>query len=645
MKTKQTLEQGFQSTLSGFNELQNKFLVDVLKEYSKGIQSSITTNAGNITKQSLDVQQGHAFEAHHAGSYNIEAAGKGANNHRATTNTGLHNDTVTDLRLNSPDGSTDYQAKSYKDGKSSAKAFDHDRYQDVGKLVPEDQLPAAQAAAERQAQRNSQTRPDISEKYKKTARTLDDKIYSNDRPEISSIPITRRGKGSAEELVTQTKSDGKGPEYSDKERVRAEFNNMQYANAAKAGALAGASMTAASELIGILQSDRSLTQEQCLLAAERVVVGTLKGSGNAILVTGIQHIGQSLVDTASHTALKTAGHQLTKGNVAAAATNIIVDLSQNIYRFSRGEIDSLEFASSTISTSVSAVGNATAYGIGSTTTASFLGQWVASEISSKVFLGTTLGALGPIAFGAVFSIGFSAALSAYVDHFSSKGKQLAINDIQNAMSQLNNGSINLSQYAGMVGTMSEFKFSWHDMVPLSGGISVLSEYSTRKNQLMNLQKTIALRLANLPDDERQLMYQINARYQQQIQVIEQEYQHMRNEITHQAGERYNALNNALNEHLESNYLMFIPIKKNFEDECATLNNIHYQQQIQQYRIEFYRQELERIQQIALESNFLNDEDAQQVRRTMLATINTRLSDILPEETSWDKAYKFLVSVN
>lgn len=259
-----------------------------------------------------------------------------------------------------PDGSKDYQLKFYKDAESSAKAINHGDYQDVGKIVPEEQLADAQATARKEAARNTETRPEVSENYKKTAETLDDSIHSDDRPDIKSKPLKRRGEGSSEELVNETKKEGKGPEYAEKDRVRAEFNRMQYANAAKSGAICGASLSAASELLGILRSDEPLSMDQCCEAAERIVLSSLKGAGNAVLVTGIQHLGQNLIDSASHTALKNAGGHLIKGNVASAVANIAVSLGQNIYKFSRGEIDSLEFGGSMISTTVTVVGGSMA---------------------------------------------------------------------------------------------------------------------------------------------------------------------------------------------------------------------------------------------------------------------------------------------
>jgi hypothetical protein len=389
-----------------------------------------------------------------------------------------------------------------------------------------------------------------------------------------------------------------------------------------------------------MSSDEPLTKEQCMRAAEQVVLGAVKGAGNAVLVTGIQHVGQSLLDSAEHALLKAGGRQLVKGNVAAAAASIAVTIGQNLYQFSQGEIDSLEFAGSTISSAVSVVGGAMAYSAG-TATAAFLGQWVAAEVASTAVLGTTLGALGPIALGVAFSIAFSFALSAYVGHFGQRGNKIAMADIQGAMAEFNDGKINLSQYAGAVGTMSEFKFEWKDMLPFAGSITVFSEYRARKGQLMAIQKDLASRMVNLPEEERQLLAQIDAAYQQQLVQIEQEYQRMRTEIKLQAGERYALLSSEIDAHLELHYLMFTPVRRRQASERADLAAATGAQQAEQRRIQSYHQELQRLSQI-LDQAGLDAADAQQIRQSMLAAISVRLSSVLPEKTSWDQAYEFLV---
>ena len=84
---------------------------------------------------------------------------------------------------------------------------------------------------------------------------------------------------------------GKAPEYADKDRVRAEFNRMQYANAAKAGAICGASIGAASSYSASCAATEPLTIEQCCRSSRTYRAEFPKGAGNAMLVTGIQHLG------------------------------------------------------------------------------------------------------------------------------------------------------------------------------------------------------------------------------------------------------------------------------------------------------------------------------------------------------------------
>ena len=281
-----------------------------------------------------------------------------------------------------------------------------------------------------------------------------------------------------------------------------------------------------------------------------------------------------------------------------------------------------------------------AYSAG-TATATFLGQWVASEIASTALFGTTLGALGPIALGAVFSIGFSFAVSAYVGHFAGQGRKLAMEDMQAAMSQLTNGSINLSQYAGLVGTMSEFKFEWKDMLPFSGSISVFSEYRARKGQLIAVQKQIEKQIASLPSQEAGALYQLKASYQQKILQIEEDYERQRQEITRQAGERYQMLSKDLSAHLELQFLMFTPIKNTLLGDRKALQAASNEQQLEQARMDSYREELKTLQQ-SLEAAAFEGGDTDKIARTMLATIDVRLTDVLPEQTSWDQAYEFFV---
>lgn len=105
----ESLNFGFSTATGGFNQLQGDALNKAFTDYKNGIMNSVTSKSGDLTIQSLDVQQGFTAEAHHVGSFNIEAAAKGQLNHNATLDVGQINDPVADIRVNTPSGSHDYQ--------------------------------------------------------------------------------------------------------------------------------------------------------------------------------------------------------------------------------------------------------------------------------------------------------------------------------------------------------------------------------------------------------------------------------------------------------------------------------------------------------------------------------------------------------
>ncbi len=307
-KGKEAFDQGFAQGVGAWNQMQGDALNLALDAYSQGIKDSISNGSGGFTSQSIDVQQGFVAEAHHVGSFNVEASAKGLNNHRATRNSGVHNDPVADAVVTTPDGAkTTHQIKFYKDGQKTAAALSPERYDTVdSKIVPSDQVLDVKTSASKQAARNQDTRTGVSKSNQHTADTATDKLASKDG-KVSSTGLKRKGDGSAEKLTKRTKKNNEGPEYGEKARVRTEFNSMQYRNAAKGGAIAGAASEGVSILIDILRSDKPMTMDDCLDAAKRLVASSAKGAGNALLITGIQHAGQAMVDAAKNQGTKIVG--------------------------------------------------------------------------------------------------------------------------------------------------------------------------------------------------------------------------------------------------------------------------------------------------------------------------------------------------
>ncbi|WP_312410255.1 hypothetical protein [Pseudescherichia sp.] len=641
-KAKDAVDSGIAQFQGAWNQLQGDALNTALAEYGKGIQKSISVKGGGFTNQSIDVQQGFAAEAHHAGSFNIEAAAKGKNNHRATRDVGTHNDPVSDIHVITPDGVTKHQVKFYKDGQKTAAELSPEKYDGIGKIVPQDQVDAVKSSASKQAKRNQETRPSVAKSNQDTADNAKGSLSSSDG-EVSSTGLNRKGEGSAEELVKEAKANENGPEYKEKGRVRSEFNAMQYRNAAKAGAIGGAVSESAGILLEVLRSDEPLTMDQCMEAAQRVVISSVKGAGNALLITSIQHAGQAMLDAATQQASKTIaqslGKQLIKGNVAAAVAQITTQLAQNLYKFSTGEIDNLQFASSTIGGVVQVVGGSLAFSLGAGAGA-YLGAIVPAAISGYAIGGTTLGALGVMASGAVFAIGFALAAGAYVNHFSLKGINIAHDELKSAMELLNGGQIDLSTYVGQVSKMSELHFSLSDILPFSGAISIISEYGARKAQLQAVQSNLRSQLSDLPNQEREVMKELLRQYESAITDIERRYHEARNNITRQAFDQFGAMSRDLNQHLELQYLLYASVRKDYVAQSELMDVELRKQQNDRIRAQSFAIELSELRD-KLQSSCESDKSEQSIKNIMQEAIFYRMEMLIQRNTGWDQACEFL----
>lgn len=644
----------------GFNQLQGDALNKAFADYKTGIMNSVTAKSGNLTNQSLDVQQGFTAEAHHVGSFNIEAAAKGQLNHSATLDVGKVNDPVADIRVTTPDGSHDYQVKFYKDGDSSAAALSPKKYDTVGKVVPKDQVDSVKEAATKRAAKAEGNRPDVANSNKDTAQKATDRISSDDKQNIQSTPLNRKGEGSAEELAKQAKQKGEGSDYKETARVRAEFNAMQYRNAAKSGALSGAAFAAAGELYSILSSTEPMTRARCMEAAQSIVLSSLKGASRAAAVTGVQHLGQMMADAAAQAASRSAvnaagsaaakagasslsrsiGQQLSKGNVAAATVAVTVSLGENLYKFCNGEIDSIEFASFSIGSTIQIVGTTCATALAAPASA-FLGQFIASSVSSITVMGTTLGALGPIALGAVFAIGLSLAVGSLVGHFENEGSILAIKDIAAAAARLESGHITLIDYAASVGTLSENTFSWTDCIPFAGAISVLAEYSTRRGQLASIQADIRHRFEQLDAAERRQMEEMMEQFNYQIHAMDLQYEQARRDIVTQAAGRFEQIRASLDKHLELNYLLFTPVLRQYQDDACLITSQQHREEQAKLRIQSYQQELEHLNTM-VDQALSNSPEDQQLKLHLSGALKRQMDMILPAATGFDQAYEFLL---
>jgi hypothetical protein len=623
--------------IGNINQAQTAVLDEALKAYGETLKQTITKKCGEITNQTLAVQQGFLAEGHHAASFNINAASKGVDNVHASMDSISAIDPVVDIRITESNGTfTDAQVKYYKDGSASAKAISEQKYNGVGKVVPKDQLSNAQSEAGKQAARNQQTRPEVSKNYQNTADKVDDSIRSSTNPNIKSDSIARKGEGGTEDLTKKIKS-GEKVEYGKKAEVQSELQSVQYGNALKAGSIAGLVSSSASELIRVMRSDKPLTREECEEVAINIVLGTASGATKALLATGLQHAGKHLAENASKEILKSAGKTLLKGNVAANVALMAAELGKGLFQYGQGDIDGVEFAENMTSAGLNIAAGAAGYAAG-VAMAPVVGTMITTSVSSVAVAGTTLGALGPVGLGIAVSIASTMAVSAYCGHFSTKGMKIAHQDFKRDMELLNAGEINLAVYTGRLSTMSELKFSWSDILPLSGAFSVWGEYKARKGQLQAIQSEMHQRVHKLDAAEANAMYQVQADYMQKFAEIELQYKEMVSGINQQVDDKLGQFDRDLDAYLQLKFAISQSSGVELFRELTNKKNALQTIEREKSQITFYRKELNELT-VQLSESISKDD--QEFRSTMVAVIKSRIDDILPKITPYDKAFNFM----
>jgi len=193
---------------------------------------------------------------------------------------------------------------------------------------------------------------------------------------------------------------------------------------------------------------------------------------------------------------------------------------------------------------------------------------------------------------------------------------------------------------GKVGKMSELTFSWSDILPFSGAISVVSEYSSRKNQLRTVQSSILDQLDALPEQEREMMQELANQYSKAIADIDRQYEEARASITKQAFDQFDSMSKDLNQHLEMQYLMFAPLRKNYIKHSALMDIELRKQQENEDRSRAFALELEAIQE-KLEGLAISNQTDITIKQVVQETILTRMEVLIPNKTGWDQACEFL----
>lgn len=504
------------SAIGDINERQQLRLDHELAEYGRLIADTVKNNS-----QDTAVLQGLVAEAHHTGSYNVEAAVQGDLEHNARL--ARPGDKTTDVITEGVGGNAvrGSQLKFYRTPEETASSLAKTRYaeSDVDKVVPKDQLEDVVRTSKKRAAENRANNPELSENYEHTARSATDHVSHPDKPGAKSVAITR----TESEKITERARRGERLEHPDSSQKMAQLQKLQYANAAKAGAISGAVCSTASEVIRLLQRRDKLSQKDLEQALCNVLIGTAKGAGNALLTTGVQHAGRAMSKKA---VVATVGKSLAKGNVATLVTSIATQFGKDVYRMANGEIDAIEMAESTINGACQGVAGAMGYGAGSAAFG-YVVSMVGTKAASASALGLSMGMLGPVVAGVVGSALAAMAAGAYIENSLQRGAKVAVKDLEASFDALQCGKLDLVGYAGEVSKMSELRFRWDDLLPLRGTFAVLGEYKVRKRQIEAMDSQVERARADISKQERKMMRRMRKQYEKEVTRIEAHFSSQR----------------------------------------------------------------------------------------------------------------------
>lgn len=96
----------------------------------------------------------------------------------------------------------------------------------------------------------------------------------------------------------------------------------------------------------------------------------------------------------------------------------------------------------------------------------------------------------------------------------------------------------------------------------------------------------------------------------------------------------------LNDHLEMQYLMFTPVRKNYIEHSEMMDVERRKQEEKNERSQAFAAELEVLQE-KLNTIDISDQTGRALKKEMQKTILDRMELIIPDKTGWDQACEFL----
>jgi hypothetical protein len=431
-------------------------LEQAIQDYNDSVNAAARNTDGSLSSRPADKLKGNVFEAHQKGSYNIEAAAQGkADQTKASMGGDTKSDgtpisktnETTDIVIETKDNpwsktrEKPYQAKS---GDTAEKELQNPKYNEVGKVGPEDQVGTDKAQ-------------------------IKDKVGSKD---IKSDPIN------SDELDSLTSdAQNQTAEYSSEKakQKKRQLNRLNLIDAAKTGALVGGISSAIGEIIDILKNGKELTQEQFIASVKNVLGGATDG---AIRGTAIVFATQ-LFDVSANSL----------GAIPVmAGANVVVDLAKDLFRFANGKLDADELLTNTVTNSMQSLGSFTGSYLGGQAATALISAVTGADMAAVgAGIGVPFGPLGIVIGSVVGGVIIGGAVNLVIKDSKKDGYekfQIALDNAKRGVAL--DPSRQVFVFANAMSRLEEQQFSFKSLIPGHNFISDMTEYNLKKKAMQNM---------------------------------------------------------------------------------------------------------------------------------------------------------------
>lgn len=303
-----------------------------------------------------------------------------------------------------------------------------------------------------------------------------------------------------------------------------ELNSVNLENTLKVGATTGFVLTTIQEIIGVIKNSKKFSEEEFVASIKRVLCGTAENTIRA----GAIHESVRLLS-------KMLNRQVSANSFEAipamTVATVAVDFAKDLYKcFVDKTIDTDDLLCNSVDNVFkSATGLCGAHVTGQIAgkfSSHFFMQEVCLHTSARTIaatgasIGSTLGPLGTVVGSVVGGIIFGLGANAIIGTAKKDARKAFTDCIADINSHIElSGREKLYYFADSMGSLSDFRLSFKNLLPCYNLISDLSEYNMRKKAIKAVTEQLENNLGTIDYEKTKILQEIKRQHQERIDAL------------------------------------------------------------------------------------------------------------------------------